>query len=242
MPGLGTIVNALAIVAGGIIGLFASGGLKKRYQEIITQAMALSVMFMALAGVMAKMLVPDGDSFSTRGTFTLIFSLAIGAFVGEMINIDLRLDRFGEWLKKKSGNEKEAAFVNAFVTASLTVCIGAMAIIGSINDGIYADHSVLFTKAIMDFVIIIVMTASLGKGCIFSAIPVALFQGSITLLARLIEPLLTEAALGSISLVGSVLIFCIGINLLADGRFRIRVGNMLPSLIVAVVCSYLGVN
>ena len=127
-----------------------------------------------------------------------------------------------------------------FVTASLTVCIGAMAIVGSIQDGIEGDYTTLATKAVLDFVIIMVMTCSLGKGCIFSALPVAALQGSITLLARLIKPLMTQAALTNLSLIGSVLIFCVGVNLVWDKR--IRVANLLPAILFAVAAAFLPVS
>ena len=134
-------------------------------------------------------------------------------------------------------SEGDGGFVDGFVTASLTVCIGAMAVVGSIQDGILGDHSTLFAKAVLDMVIIVVMTAGSGKGCIFSAIPVAVFQGTITALSRLLEPIMTPAALNNLSLVGSVLIFCVGVNLVWGKK--IRVADMLPSLVFAVACAYL---
>ncbi|MBQ9987045.1 MAG: DUF554 domain-containing protein, partial [Erysipelotrichales bacterium] len=128
-------------------------------------------------------------------------------------------------------------FVEGFVTASLTVCIGAMAIVGAIQDGISGDYSILVTKAILDFIIIMVMTCSMGKGAIFSCVPVFLFQGSITLLARLIEPLMNEVALANISLVGNVLIFCVGLNLVWGKK--VRVANFLPALVIAVLFAFI---
>ena len=163
----------------------------------------------------------------------LIASLSIGAVVGELIDLEGKLERFGEWLKSKTGNSDDAGFVSAFVTASLTVCIGAMAIVGSIEDGAVGDHSILFAKAVLDLIIIMVMSASLGKGCVFSAIPVGLLQGIVTALAVLIRPYITEPAMNNLSLVGSVLIFCVGVNLFWGKK--IRVANLLPGLIVAVV-------
>ena len=123
------------------------------------------------------------------------------------------------------------------MTASLTVCIGAMAIVGSIQDGLTGNYETLAMKAVLDFVIIMVMAASLGKGAIFSAIPVFVLQGSVTLLARLVAPLLSQAAITNLSLVGSVLIFCVGVNLLKDRTFR--VANMLPAVIIAVIWTYI---
>ena len=163
----------------------------------------------------------------------MIACLAIGSIIGEIINFERLFEKFGEWLKVKTGNSKEKSFVSAFVTASFTVCIGAMAIVGAIEDGINRDPSTLILKAILDMLIICIMTASLGKGCIFSAIPVGLLQGFVTALAGFIKPLMTEPALNNLSLLGSVLIFCVGVNLVFDKKFK--VANMLPSVIVAVI-------
>ena len=144
---------------------------------------------------------------------------------------------FGEWLKKKTGNEGDRNFVNAFVTASLTVSIGAMAIVGSIEDGISQDYTTLALKSVLDFVIIVVMTSSLGKGCAFSAIPVFVFEGCMTLFAHLISPIMTAAAVANLSMIGSILIFCVGVNLVWDTK--LRVANMLPAVILAVMAGLL---
>ena len=239
MTGLGTIVNSLAIIVGGIIGLFAGKYLTERFRSIINVAMALSVISMSLSGIVAKMLVLNSDGVGTTGTYMIIFSLVLGAITGELIDLDQKMERFGTWLKQKTGNAKDAAFVDGFVTSSLTVCIGAMAVMGAIMDGINHDYSILFTKAILDLIIILIMTASMGKGCIFSAIPVAIFQGSITILATFIAPLLNDQGLNNLSLTGSILILCIGINILMDGKFRIKVANLLPAIIFAVIAAYL---
>ena len=128
-------------------------------------------------------------------------------------------------------------FVDAFVTASLTVCIGAMAIVGAIQDGVLGDYSTLAVKSVLDLIIIAVMTSSMGKGCVFSAIPIFLFEGSITLIAKLISPLMTETAVSYLSLVGSILIFCVGLNLVWGKK--IRVANMLPAVLLAVAAAYI---
>ena len=173
---------------------------------------------------------------STLMKATGVCVLFIGISGGEWLNIELRMEQFGNWLKAKTGNDRDAGFVEGFVTASLTVCIGAMAVVGAIQDGVYGDYSVLAAKAVLDLIIIIIMTASMGKGCIFSAIPVALFQGSITILSTFLEPLMTEAALSNLSLTGSILIFCVGVNLIWEKK--LRVANMLPALLVAVAWAF----
>lgn len=164
----------------------------------------------------------------------VIGSFTLGSLAGEWLNIEYYLEQFGTWLKARTKSE-DSRFVDAFVTASLTVCIGAMAVVGAIRDGIYGDYSILTAKAVLDLIIIMVMTASMGKGCVFSAIPVALFQGSVTLLARLVEPIMTQSALDNLSLTGSMLIFCVGVNLIWGKK--VKVANMLPTLLIAVAWS-----
>lgn len=237
MVGLGTIINSAAIVVGGIFGLLFGKFMKERIQDTLLKACGVCVLFIGIAGAMEGMLKISGPSLSSGRSMFIVASIALGAVVGEILNIEHGFERFGEWLKIKTGNAKDKGFVNGFVTASLTVCIGAMAVIGAIRDGISGDYSILVTKAILDMIIIMVMTCSLGKGCIFSAIPVFVFQGIITALARLIKPLMTTAALANLSLVGSILIFCIGVNTVWDKR--IKVANLLPSLVFAVAIAFL---
>ncbi len=237
MIGLGTIINVLAILIAGILGLFAGGILTEEQQSSINMASGVSVLFIGIGGALQEMLSIEDHALVSGGSMMMIVSLVLGSLIGECFKIEQHMESFGEWLKARSGNASDAAFVNGFVTASLTVCIGAMAVVGSIQDGIYGNHSILFTKSILDFIIILIMASSLGKGCVFSAIPVGLFQGTITILATVLEPYLTDAALSNLSFVGSIMIFCVGVNLIFGKR--IRVGNMLPGLIVAVIWSFL---
>ena len=238
MIGLGTIINVLAILAGGAAGLLGGKWLNARCQETLIRAMGVCVMVVGLAGAMEKMLAVEGGKLAAGGTMMLVISMALGGLAGETLDLDGKMERFGRWLREKSGNGKDKQFLDAFVTATMTVCIGAMAIVGAVEDGIHGNYTILAAKALMDFVIILVMASSMGKGCLFSAIPVGIFQGSVTLLARLVEPLLTAAALGNLSLVGSVLIFCVGVNLIWN--HTIRVANLLPALVVAVAYALLG--
>ena len=203
-----------------------------RYQDTLTSACGLCVIFIGIAGTIEKMMTITDGVLSSSGTMMVIGSFTAGSLLGEFLNIEHHLESFGNWLKARTGNSGDAKFVEGFVTASLTVCIGAMAVVGSIQDGISGDYSILAAKAVLDFIIILVMTASMGKGCLFSAVPVALFQGLVTILARVIAPLMTPAALDNLSLTGSMLIFCVGVNLIWGKK--IKVANMLPTLIVAV--------
>ena len=231
----GAIINTAAIIAGGLCGHLFGKLLKERHQETLTMACGVGTLFLSVAGAMNYML--HNDLLPGGGSMLIIACLALGGLIGEILNIENWFERFGEWLKKKTGNAKDKQFVNGFVTASLTVCIGAMAIMGSIQDGISGDWSTLGAKSILDLVIVMVMTCSMGKGCAFSAIPVLLWEGGLTLLATVIKPILTEAALGYLSLVGSVLIFCVGVNLVWGKK--IRVANLLPAVILAVIAAFL---
>ncbi|MCC8060488.1 MAG: DUF554 domain-containing protein [Clostridiales bacterium] len=237
MPGMGTVINVGAIIVGGLAGTLFGKRIEERYREIVLMAIGIASVFLGIAGAMEKMLQVGDGKLVSGGSMMMIISLVLGSLIGEYLNIELHMEEFGEWLKRRSGNEGDAGFIHAFVTASLTVCIGAMAIVGSVRDGIYGDYSILAAKAVMDMLIIMAMTASMGKGCIFAAIPVGMFQGAVTLVARLIEPLLTEPALDNLSLVGSVLIFCVGVNLIRGKMFK--VANMLPSIVVAAAWAFL---
>ena len=239
MVGLGTILNVAAIVAGGLIGLVFSRAISARYQQTLMQAIGVCVIFVGIGGAVQQMMTVTADGLQSGGTMMVVISYAVGSLLGEWIDLERRMEQFGTWLKIKTGNAREKQFVDAFVTASLTVCIGAMAIVGAIQDGLSGDHSTLALKAMLDMVIICVMSASMGKGCLFAAIPVGILQGAVTLLARAIQPLMTEAALANLSLTGSILIFCVGINLLWEKK--LKVANMLPSIVVAVVLAFAGI-
>ena len=237
MIGLGTIINSLAICAGGLAGYLIGKLFGSQQQKAINVACGVSVLFIAIAGAMEGMLQIDSSSLVSGKSMLVVLCLALGTILGEWLGIEKGFERFGEWLKEKSGNGHDNQFVNGFITASLTVCIGAMAIVGAIQDGISGNYSTLAVKSVLDFIIIAVMTSSLGKGCVFSAIPVFLFEGSVTLLAHVIAPLMTEMALAYLSLIGSILIFCVGVNLVW-GKM-IRVANMLPAVLLAVLAAYL---
>ena len=239
MIGWGTILNVVAILVGGIIGLVFSRAISPRYQETLMQAIGVCVIFVGIGGAVEGMMTVTADRLQSGGTMMIVISYAVGSLVGEWINLEQRIEQFGSWLKVKTGNAKEKRVVDAFVTASLTVCIGAMAIVGSMQDGLSGDYSTLALKAILDMVIICVMSASMGRGCLFSALPVGILQGTVTLLARAIQPIMTDAALTNLSLTGSILIFCVGVNLLWEKK--LKVANMLPSIVVAVLCAFVGV-
>ena len=240
MFGLGTIINVIAIIVGGLLGLLFGRFIKDRHREALSKACGLSVIFIGAAGALKGMFSVVEGKIVYGGDFLIIGCLALGALIGEIINIEGGFEKFGAWRKRKTHSTGDGNFIEGFVTASFTVCIGAMAIVGSINDGLYGDYTVLATKSILDFIILMVFAASLGKGAIFSAIPVAILQGGVTALAVLIKPIMTEKALLYLSVVGNILIFCVGINLVFGKR--IKVANLLPSILLAVLCAFIPID
>jgi len=238
MFGLGTIINSAAIVGGGIVGLLAGKKLEKRYQDTMISACGICSMFIGISGTLQKMFTttPEG-TLNADGSMMAIICMALGGIIGEFFDFDRRFTQFGEWLKKKTASEGDNTFVEAFVTASLTVCIGAMAIVGSLQDGLMGDYSILAAKAVLDMIIAMVLSASMGKGAIFSAIPVFILQGGVTVLAKAIEPIMTDAAMHNLSLTGNMLIFCVGLNLIFGQK--IKVANLLPTIVLAVIWAFL---
>ena len=235
--GLGTIINSAAILAGGLAGHFAGKIFHEKQQEALSRACGVSILFIAVAGALEGMLRIENNTLASGRSMLVVLCLSIGTVFGELIDIERGFERFGGWVKRRTGNSRDANFVHAFVTASLTVSIGAMAIVGAIQDGVLHDPSTLTVKAVLDFILIAVMSSSMGKGAAFSAIPVFVFEGAMTVLANLLSPLMTPLAVSNLSLIGSILIFCVGINLVWEKR--LRVANMLPAVVLAVVAAYL---
>ncbi|MBQ7248291.1 MAG: DUF554 domain-containing protein [Lachnospiraceae bacterium] len=238
MYGLGTIINAAGIVAGSLIGIAFGRFLKERHRETLSTACGISVIFIGIAGAMEGMLAVSKEGLTGRNSMLVVVALVLGGLIGEIINIDGLVERFGRWLRKKSGREDDAGFLTGFITASLTVSIGAMAIVGALEDGINGDWSILAIKSVLDFIIVMALAGSYGIGTAFSAIPVLMIQGLFTLLAAVIRPILTDGAMGYLSMIGSIIIFCVGLNLIRDKK--IRVANFVPALIIAVAAALLG--
>ncbi len=233
MIGLGTLVNAAVIIAGGVVGTFIKSGLPERFKKIVMQAIGLSVLMIGVSGTLQGMYkVVDGSKLDRQFVMLMIFSLVIGAVVGEWLDIEDKLDKLGQWFQarftKGGGN-----FAEGFVTASLIYCVGAMAIVGALEDGLTGNTATLFAKSILDGISSVVFAATMGIGVAFSAIPVLIYQGAITLLANFIEPLLAPEVISQLSLVGSVLIAGIGLTMLEIKK--IKVGNMLPAILVPFV-------
>ena len=212
------MVNALAIAVGALVGNKLRGGISERFRSILMQAMALAVMLIGIAGAV-----------KTTDALIVVISLAIGALVGEGVNIEKRLEQVGDALKRRVKGA-EASFTQGFVSASLIFCVGAMAIVGLLDAGLRGEYSTILTKSLIDGITATMLASTLGLGVIFSAVAVFVYQGAITLLAGLLQPLLTEAIITEMSAVGGLLIFAIGLNM--QGITKIRVGNLLPAILV----------
>ena len=229
MIGLGTFYNALGVVFGGLLGLLIGQRLSEDFHETLLKVTGVAVFVLGIAGTLEKMLVVHGSHVESHGSMMLILSLVIGTVIGELLKIEEGFERLGTWLKEKTGNQGDSSFVDAFMTTALTICIGAMAVVGAVQDGLTGDTSTLLAKAILDMVIVLVLTVSKGKGAIFAVVPLVIFQGA---------PIMTPQALSNLSLVGSSLILCVGINLIWGKR--IKVANLLPAVLIAIIWAFVG--
>lgn len=240
MSGFGTLINMVAIVLGGFVGLFFGRYLSEIMQKSLLAVTGVCVLLIGILGLVSEMITVTDGKLTSANPLMLILCLVIGTAVGEWFGLEARIERFGVWLKARSGSEKDPGFLNAFVSSSLVVCVGAMAIVGAIEDGLSGNIAMLEAKSVLDAIIIMIMAASLGRGCLFSAIPVGLLQGSVTALAVWLKPFMTQAVLSAISAVGSVMIFCVGLNLVF--ALKIRVANTLPSLVLTVLWAALRIS
>lgn len=233
MIGLGTIVNTAAVIVGGIAGTLVKSGLGKKYKDIVMQAIGLSVIIIGISGALQGIYqVTQAGQLDRQYITIMIISLVVGGIVGELTGIEDKLDRLGNWFQNRF-SKGNGSFSDGFVTASLVFCVGAMAIVGSLEDGLSGDTATLFAKSVLDGVAALVFASTLGIGVAFAALPVLLYQGSITLLAGVLKPWLTSVVVSQISVTGGVLIMAIGLNLL--GIIKVKVGNLLPAVFVPII-------
>lgn len=234
---LGTIVNVATIAIGGIIGMLLKKSIKSEIMDGVMKAQGIAVLVIGMNGVITNMItVGEGGKLTDNGGLILLISLAVGALIGELLRIDDRINSAGLWVEKKV---KTDGFAKGFVSASIIVCVGSMAVIGSINDGLYGDSSVLFVKSALDFITAMVLGSTMGIGVVFSAVPLFVYQGAITLFASFIKPLIEEYPdmMTQFSMVGYAIIMCIGINFIAGPK--IKTANLLPAMIIPVLYNLL---
>ena len=218
---LGTIVNTLAVAAGGAIGLLLKKGIPQKITDAVMQGLALCVIFMGVSGAL------EGSK-----TLAMIVAMALGAVVGTLLDLDGRLNKLGDTIEAKMGPGGQGRIATGFVTASLLYCVGALAIVGSLQSGLTGDHSMLYTKSMLDFISSLVLCASLGVGVILSAVTLFLYQGVITLLAQALAPILTDAVIAEMTCVGSLLIIGMGLNML--GVTKIKIMNYVPAIFIVI--------
>ena len=228
MIGLGTIINCGSVLAGASAGMLLKNGLSKRFEDTIMQGIGLCTMFIGIGGALSGLLTLENGQLATQHTMLLILSLALGALIGEALNIEKHLEDFGVFCQNRLKSSGDSHFVEGFVSFSLLICIGAMAIVGSLQDGLSGDASLLIAKAIIDGIAAVVFAASLGKGVFLSILPLGL-----TLLARFIRPWMTDELIAQMSCVGSVLIFAVSLNMIR--KDKIKVGNLLPAVFLPAV-------
>ena len=224
-----TLVNCGVIIVGCIIGLFIKGGIPERFNKIIMNGLALCAMFIGFSGAL------EGNN-----TITTIVSMAVGALIGELINIDKWLNKLGETIQKKldKGNGKESRIAEGFVNASLLFCVGAMSIVGALQAGLAGNYDTIYAKTVLDGVSSIIFSASMGIGVIFSSVTVLLYQGGITLCASFLSGILSQAVIAEMTAVGSLMIVGLGLNLLEVTD--IKIANLLPGILVPVVLGLIG--
>lgn len=224
---LGVIANPVAIILGGLLGCLLRGGIKEKYSQTINCGLALCVMIIGIGGAL-----------KTQNTLAVIVSVVAGSALGELLRIEDGIERLGNWAQGKLG-KGDSGFSAGFVNASLLFCVGAMAVVGALEAGLQNKPDTLLAKSALDGVFSVILASTYGPGVIFSAVPILVYQGGLALLSGVLSPLLTDALINEMSAVGSLLIIAIGINSLGVMDRRIRVGNMLPAILVP--CVYLPV-
>ncbi len=219
----GTLVNVAAILVGSVAGLLLKKGLPERLTNALSVAVGLCVAYIGIDGAM------NGENM-----LVAVLSMVIGAVIGELLNLDGGLNRLGEAVQSRfsSGKEGESTIAQSFVSASLLFCVGAMAIVGSLQSGISGDHNTLYVKSILDGISSIVFAATLGGGVLLSVVPLFLYQGAIALLAQFIAPYLSDAVIAEMTCVGSLLILALSLNLLKITK--IKVANLLPAIFLPI--------
>ncbi len=218
----GTVVNSIAVIVGSLLGLLIKRGIKEKYRKTITQGLGLAI---CIVGIM--------DAIKTNNIILVIISLMIGAIIGEWLNIDDRINSLGGWAQSKFGKNKDNRFSQGFITATLVYCVGAMAIMGSLQSGLYGNHKILYVKSALDGITAIIFASTMGIGVIFSAVCVFAYQGAITLGASLLKPYLNEGVITEMSAIGGILILAIGISML-DIK-KIKVANILPAVFIPLI-------
>lgn len=234
---LGTIVNVIAVIIGGTVGLLLKKGIKSEIMDNVMKAEGVAVFIIGMNGVLVNMLSVGADGKITdNGGLILLISLALGMLIGELIKLDDRINSFGGWIEKRV---KSDGFSKGFVSAFIIYCVGSMSIIGAVNDGLSGDSSILFVKSTLDFITAMVLGSTMGIGVIFACVPLFAYQGIISLFASYIKPVIEEypEMMTQFTMVGYAIIMCIGINFIVGPK--IKTANLLPAMLVPVIYNFL---
>ena len=231
---LGTIVNVIAVIIGTVIGMILKKILSRRITDTIMQGIGLATIIVGLSGALSAAFVIIEGKISSEYILLMIVSLAVGGLIGELTGIEKKLDGFAKFCENKfTKSNDNSTFAQGLVSASLVFCVGSMAIVGSLEDGINHNSDILFAKSALDGIVAMIFASTMGIGVLFSAVIVGVYQGTLTLLAVFIEPYLNDIVITQMSLIGSVLIMGIGLNLLQISK--IKVGNLLPAIFIPLI-------
>ncbi len=233
----GTVVNVAAVILGGILGILLKKGIKNEILENVMKAEGVAVLIIGMNGVFTNMLSVGADGkISESGGLVLLISLALGAFIGEIIKLDDKINSLGKFVENKV---KSGGFSKGFVSAFIIFCVGSMSIIGSVNDGLSGDSSVLIVKSTLDFITAAVLASAMGIGVIFACVPLFVYQGTISLFASQIKPFIegNPEMMLQFSAVGYAIIMCIGINFIAGEK--IKTANLLPAMVIPILYNVL---
>ncbi|MDR2547061.1 MAG: DUF554 domain-containing protein [Lachnospiraceae bacterium] len=223
---LGTIVNAIAIIVGAGVGILFKKGLPPQMSDTLMKGLGLCTLFLGITG-----------SLGGKNTLLLILSVVIGIIIGEAIDLDARLNRLGQKLENRFGKNKSAttrvSLAEGFVSASLLFCVGALAIIGSLESGLTGQHGILFNKSMIDFVAAAIFASTLGVGVMLSAGSIIIYQGAITLLSKWVAPMLTDIVIAEMTCVGSVILIGLAFNMM--GITKLRIMNYVPAIFMPLL-------
>lgn len=222
---LGTVVNTIAVIIGATIGMLLKKGLPEKMADTLMKGLGLCTLFLGISG-----------SLKGENSLILIISMVVGTLIGEGIDLEEKVERLGKWVENRFKGKKgdgKTSIAEGFVSASLLFCVGAMAIVGSLQSGLQGNHEMLFNKSMLDFVAAIIFASTLGVGVVFSAAFVFVYQGAITVLAQWISPFLTDTVIAEMTCVGSVIIIGLALNML--GITKLRVMNYVPAIFVPII-------
>lgn len=219
----GAVVNFLLVILGSLLGLLFKKGIPERIQKTLMTGMAFCVLYIGITG-----LFEEGANI-----LVIIVCMALGSVIGELIDLDKAVNRLGTAIENKFSKGENSKIADGFVTATLLFCVGAMTVVGSIDSGISGDNSTLYSKSVIDCVSALALTSGMGIGVIFAAFSTLLIEGGLTLLSGVIAPIMTDYIIAQMSVIGSLLIIALALNML--GITKIKVMNFVPAILLPLI-------